>query len=132
MDVGTPIKNKEALDKALRPVLRELNASSADIEASAVITRDGFTISAVLDEKVDVDRLGAMCATLLSLADTTSNELERGELEEVLIKGNIGYVLVVHIGKNAVLAVVARATVNLGMVFIEAKRTAKLAAKVFG
>lgn len=123
--------DKEALGKVLRPMLRGLNGTSLDIEASAVMTKDGLTISAVLGEGVDEDRLGAMCATMLSLGDTTSNELSRGDLEQVLIKGSKGYVLMVEIGKNAVLAVVAQATINLGMVFIEAKKTADKAAEFF-
>lgn len=123
--------DKEALGKILRPMLRGLNGTSLDIEASAVMTKDGLTISAVLGEGVDEDRLGAMCATMLSLGDTTSKELDRGELEQVLIKGAKGYVLIVEIGKNAVLAVVAQATINLGMVFIEAKKTADKATEYF-
>ncbi|MBE9516258.1 MAG: roadblock/LC7 domain-containing protein [Proteobacteria bacterium] len=123
--------DKEALGKVLRPLLRGLNGTSLEIEASAVISKDGLVISAVLNEGVDEDRLGAMCATMLSLGDTTSRELDRGELEQVLIKGSNGYVLIVEIGKNAVLAVVARATINLGMVFLEAKKTAETASQHF-
>ncbi|MDH5632809.1 MAG: roadblock/LC7 domain-containing protein [Gammaproteobacteria bacterium] len=123
--------DKETLGKTLRPLLRGLNGTSLDIEASAVMTKDGLTISAVLGEAVDADRLGAMCATMLSLADTTSRELARGDLEQVLIKGSTGYVLIVEIGENAVLAVVAKATINLGMVFLEAKTTARKAMQFF-
>ena len=113
-----------SLDELIRPTLRELNSSSQHIEASAVISRDGLTVASVLGEGVDPDRLGAMCASMLALADTTAAELSRGKLRQVLIEGEHGYVLAVHIGTNAVLAVVAQATVNLGMVFLEARRTA--------
>ncbi|GMR20644.1 MAG: roadblock/LC7 domain-containing protein [Gammaproteobacteria bacterium] len=111
-------------EKELRPILRGLNCSSLDIEASAVMTRDGLAIASVLGEGVDPDRLSAMCAAMLGLANTTASELNRGNLEKVLIEGDLGFVLVVAAGDNAVLTVVARPTVNLGMVFLEAKRTA--------
>ena len=118
---------------ALRSVLREFNAASGDVEASAVISTDGFILASVLGDKVDPDRFAAMCASLLALADRAAQEISRGKLKQVLIEGETGLMLLVHAGADAVLAVAARPTVNLGMVFIEARKTAqKLAAKIGG
>jgi predicted regulator of Ras-like GTPase activity (Roadblock/LC7/MglB family) len=111
-------------EKVLKAVLRRLNSTSNNIEASAVMTRDGLTLASVFDENVCPDRLGAMCASMLSLAAKTAQELARGNLEQVLIEGENGYLLIVHIGQNAVLSVISRPSSNLGMVFIEAKKTA--------
>jgi len=111
-------------DKMLRPVLRALNGVSPDIEASAVITSDGLTISAVLDDGVDRDRFGAMCASLLALADRAAQEISRGQLKQVLVEGDHGTMLLVHAGNDTVLAVASRPTKNLGMVFLEARRAA--------
>lgn len=112
-------------DKMLRPVLRALNGVSPDIEASAVITSDGLTISAVLDDGVDRDRFGAMCASLLALADRAAQEISRGQLKQVLVEGDHGTMLLVHAGDDTVLAVASRPTKNLGMVFLEARRAAQ-------
>lgn len=109
---------------AVRSVLRELNASSTDIEASAAITTDGFIIGSVLDKGVDEDRFAAMCASLLALADRAAEEIARGQMKQVLIEGSQGLMLLVHAGADAVLAVAAKPTVNLGMVFIEARKSA--------
>lgn len=111
-------------DSKLKPILKELNSASEHIEASAVMSRDGLTVASVLGQGVDADRLGAMCAALLGLADTTAKELNRGALRQVLIHGTNGYMLVTHIGEKAVLAVASRPGTNLGMVFVEAKKTA--------
>lgn len=110
--------------KLLRPVLRAFNAGSLDIEASAVISSDGLLIASVLDPGVDADRFGAMCASLLALADRAAQEISRGELKQVLVEGGRGSMLLVYAGADAVLAVAARSTVNLGMVFLEARKTA--------
>jgi len=110
--------------KALRPILRAFNGASKDIEASAVISSDGFSLAWVLDESVDPDRFGAMCASLLALANRAAQEISRGELKQVLIEGTKGTMLLVYAGEDAVLAVAARPTVNLGMVFIEARKVA--------
>lgn len=120
------------IDKLLRPILRDLNAKSTDMEASAVISRDGLSIASVLGDGVDPDRLGAMCAALLGLADTTAKELERGALKLVLLHGAKGVLLLVHVGTTHVLALAAHPNINLGMVLMEAKRSAEKIATILG
>lgn len=115
---------KQELEQKFRPILKRLNGFSNDIEASAIMTRDGLSIASVMNDNVNPDRLGAMCASLLSLGDKTASELERGKLKQVLIECEEGYVLIVNIGKRAVLAIVAKATSKIGMVFIEARKAA--------
>lgn len=110
---------------ALKPILSRLNSISKEIEASAVMTRDGLTLASKIRDDVNQDRLGAMCASLLSLSDKTAKELSRGNLKQVLIEGDQGCVLIVHIGARAVLAVVSKPSSNLGMVFVEARKVAK-------
>lgn len=111
----------------LRSALRTLNGLSEDIEASAVISGDGLTLASVLHSGVDADRFGAMCASLLALADRAGSEIARGNLKQVIVEGEKGTMLLVYAGPDAVLAVAARPTINLGMVFIEAR---KMASKV--
>ena len=118
------VDQNETQGKKLRPILRELNASSGDIEASAVITGDGLALAWVLDDSVDKDRFAAMCASLLALADRAAQEISRGALHQVLVEGEKGTMLLVHAGRDAVLAVAAKPTVKLGMVFLEAKKVA--------
>lgn len=115
----------DARGKSLRPILRAFNGSSTEIEASAVITSDGFTLAWVLGEGVDPDRYGAMCASLLALSNRAAQEVSRGELKQVMIEGTKGTMLLVYAGDDAVLALATKPTANLGMVFIEARRTAE-------
>ncbi len=116
---------RDALGMRIRPILKRLNSISSEIEASSVMTRDGLTLASVLRDSINEDRLGAMCASLLSLGDKTSAELERGKLKQVLIEGEGGCVLMVQIGQRAVLAVVSKPTSKLGMVFNEARKIAR-------
>lgn len=112
------------LESRVRELLKELNSRSSTIEASAAMSRDGLMLGSVLGANVDPDRLGAMCASMLSLAARAAGELGRGELKQVLVDGENGYLLLTHIGGDAVLAVVSRPSSNLGMVFVEARKTA--------
>lgn len=109
---------------AVRSVLRELNSFSSDMEASAAITTDGFVIGAVLGDGVDEDRFAAMCASLLALADRAADEIKRGRLKQVLIEGDSGLMLLVHAGNDAVMAVAAKPSKNLGMILLEARKSA--------
>ena len=110
---------------ALRSVLRELNASSTDIEASACISSDGFNMASVLNNEVDPDRYSAMCASLLALANRAAQEIQRGNLKLVLVEGEYGVMLLVQAGQNAILAVAAKPSRNLGMIFMNAKKFAQ-------
>ena len=75
-------------------VLEELKGSSADVEASALISTDGLMIASALPQGMDEDRVGAMSAALLSLGDRAARELARGTLERVLLQGERGYVII--------------------------------------
>jgi hypothetical protein len=114
----------EVRASALRSVLRELNSSSEDIEASACISSDGYTLASVLGKGVDADRFGAMCASLLALASRAAHEVQRGELKMVMLEGELGVMLLVHAGPDAILALAAKPGKNLGMIFLDARKVA--------
>jgi predicted regulator of Ras-like GTPase activity (Roadblock/LC7/MglB family) len=109
----------------LTSVLTDLNGTSADIEASGIISTDGLMIASVLPASMDEDRVGAMSAAMLSLGDRTAQELARGTLEQVLIKGAKGYVLMTYAGSDAVLTVLAKPNAKLGLIFLDVKRAAE-------
>lgn len=117
-------------EDVLDSTLSELNSTSADIEASAVISTDGLMMAARLPQGLDQDRVGAMSAAILSLGDRTAAELARGSLEQVLIKGDDGYVLMTHAGEEAVLTVLAAPDAKLGLIFLDVKRAAAAISKV--
>ncbi|MEO8296187.1 MAG: roadblock/LC7 domain-containing protein [Burkholderiales bacterium] len=108
----------------LSAILEELNGSSADIEASAVLSTDGLVMAAQLPPALEEDRVGAMSAALVSLGERTARELARGELEQVLVKGRLGYVLMAHAGPEAILTVLCTPTVRLGLVLLDLRRAA--------
>ena len=114
----------------LESILNELNGTSADIEASGVISTDGLIMASRLPAGMDEDRVGAMSAAMLSLGDRTAQELARGRLEQVLVKGEQGYVLMTHAGAEAVITVMAKANAKLGLIFLDVKRAAENVAKL--
>lgn len=102
--------------------LRDLAASSPDVEASAVVSVDGLTMATALPAQVEEDRVAAMSAAMLSLGERIANELGRGSLDQVYIKGENGYVVLMAVGTEAVLTVLARHQAKLGLLFLDMRR----------
>ncbi|MBC7242442.1 MAG: roadblock/LC7 domain-containing protein [Anaerolineae bacterium] len=105
--------------------LRDLQASSPDIEASAVVSVDGLIMASALPADVEEDRVSAMSAAMLSLGERIASELGRGALEQVYIRGANGYVFLSAVGEEAVLTVLARKDAKLGLVFLDMRRAAE-------
>jgi predicted regulator of Ras-like GTPase activity (Roadblock/LC7/MglB family) len=105
--------------------LRDLQASTPDIEASAVVSVDGLIMASALPADVEEDRVSAMSAAMLSLGERIAGELGRGMLEQVYIRGTQGYVFLSAVGEDAVLTVLARKDAKLGLIFLDMRRAAE-------
>ena len=102
--------------------LRDLQASSGDVEGAAVVSVDGLSMASSLRAGTEEDRVSAMSAAMLSLGERISSELGRGELEQVMVKGENGYVILTAVGEEAVLTVLARKEAKLGLIFLDVTR----------
>lgn len=105
--------------------LRDLQASTTDIEASAVVSVDGLIMASALPADVEEDRVSAMSAAMLSLGERIASELGRGLLNQVYVRGDNGYVILTSVGEEAVLTVLAREEAKLGLVFLDMRRAAE-------
>ncbi len=105
--------------------LRDLQASSPDIEGSAVVSVDGLSIASALRPDIEEDRVSAMSAAMLSLGERIASELGRGKLDQVYIKGDNGYVILLAIGEEAVLTIMARKEAKLGLILLDMRRAAE-------
>jgi len=112
--------------------LREMQAASPEIEASAVVSVDGLIMASALPAEVEEDRVSAMSAAMLSLGERIAKELGRGSLEQVYIRGNTGYVILTAVGEEAVLTALAREGAKLGLIFLEMRRAAESLARLVG
>ncbi len=109
----------------MQHALKTLVSNTPDLEGAATVSLDGLVLSSVLPAGTDEDRVSAMAAALLSLGERTSEELQRGTLEQVYVKGNDGYIILMQAGPEAVLEVIAGKGAKLGMVLLDMKRAAQ-------
>jgi predicted regulator of Ras-like GTPase activity (Roadblock/LC7/MglB family) len=110
--------------------LRDMQVSSPDIEASAIVSVDGLPIATALPREVEEDRVSAMSAAMLSLGERIASELGRGNLSEVQIKGEKGFVILQSLGAEAVLTVLAREGAKMGLVLLDMRRAVDDLAKL--
>jgi predicted regulator of Ras-like GTPase activity (Roadblock/LC7/MglB family) len=113
-------------------ILQGLVGRSQDVEGAMLVTLDGLPLASALPQGADEDRVAAMAAAALSMGARTTTELRRGALEQVLVKGDSGYVVIISAGKDTVLAAISNGESKLGMILYEMKLAARDLARELG
>jgi uncharacterized protein len=108
----------------LAAALDEFIHSSPDVEAAAVVSFDGLPMASALPDELEEDRVGAMSAALLSLGEQAALGLGRGQLNQVFVEGQHGFVFLMSARDQAVLAAIARRTAKIGFMLFEMRRAA--------
>jgi predicted regulator of Ras-like GTPase activity (Roadblock/LC7/MglB family) len=106
------------LDK-LNRILRKLQNDSPGIETSALISEDGLMIARADSLNMEETRVAGMTATLLNLGTRAAAELGRGGVQEVIVRGEHGYAVVISAGRGALLLAVTDESSKLGLVFFD-------------
>ncbi|MHA1276361.1 MAG: roadblock/LC7 domain-containing protein [Candidatus Helarchaeota archaeon] len=110
---------------SLQEFLKDLEAEVPEIEASSVVAMEGFPIASALPNHIDEVRVAAMTASILNIGERTAVEFNKGELNQVIIKGADGYIISMAAGENAVLTVCTNQDARLGYLLLYMKRTAE-------
>lgn len=111
-------------------ILRALQSASPDVEASALVSDDGLLIASALPQHVDEMRVAGMTATLSSLGARAATELERGDVDEVVVRGNQGYAVMISAGAGTLLLVLASKAAKLGLILLDMRRAVEDVRKV--
>jgi hypothetical protein len=114
----------------LDQILRELLHQTPGVEAAAVVSFDGLPMASALPAGMDEDRVAAMSAALLSLAERAAQGLGRGDLSQVYIEGEHGTVFLVSAQDEGVLIAVTAAGAKVGMMLYEVKLAANRVGEV--
>lgn len=103
----------------LNSILRKLQSNSPGLEAGALISEDGLMVASALTPDLDETRVAGMTATLLNLGTRAAHELSRGEVKEVIIRGEHGYAVMIDAGRGALLLSLANESAKLGLIFFD-------------
>lgn len=116
--------------EALNGVLRSLQSGTPEIEAAALISEDGLMIASALPRHIDEVRVAGMSSTLIGLGSRAAVELERGQLEQVLVRGDNGYAVMVNAAAGTMLLVLTTGSAKLGLIFLDLRRAAEEISKI--
>jgi predicted regulator of Ras-like GTPase activity (Roadblock/LC7/MglB family) len=116
--------SSDAVDD-IQKILKSMEVSTPGIEASALVSIQGLPIVSAMPRGVDDAIIAAMSAAILGVGERAAKELSRGNLQQILIQGDTGYVILKRAGEDALLAVMTKSDSNLGMIFLMMKGVAQ-------
>lgn len=115
-----PVEVREQLELILSELRR-----AGDVEASAIVRRDGLMIASDLPPRIDARTVAAMTAALVGTAETCAGELRRGVFSQVIVDGERGKIVAVGAGPLALLVTLVRPEGNVGLVLLAMEKSAK-------
>ncbi|MDP7080048.1 MAG: roadblock/LC7 domain-containing protein [Candidatus Undinarchaeales archaeon] len=109
--------------KMLEKVLDGLR-SVGDIEASAIVSRDGLLMASDMATGINAETFAAMSATMLGAAETAATELGRGLPDRIIVESEETKLIAIGTGPKALLVVMTSPEAGLGLVLIELEKAA--------
>ena len=114
---------------SLKALLNEI-VKTEGVNTAVVVGRDGFVIDGVSARgNFDAEAIGAVISTGVGSAEVMGNELKMGNMTQSMLEYKEG-VIVMSLAGDAILAVVADARANLGMVRHQVKKHSPDIAKI--
>lgn len=114
----------------LNRILRKLQTDSPGIETCALISEDGLMIARAESMSMEETRVAGMTATLLNLGTRAAMELDRGSVQEVIVRGENGYAVVISSGRGTLLLAVTNENSKLGLIFFDMRDAIRALQKV--
>lgn len=109
----------------LQTVLSNLRSALPELRGALITTVDGLPMAHSFTDGLAVERVAAMAATAVGLGKRIADTLGAGTFSETSVSGPDGQVFLYASGARSVLAVVAPAGVNLGLLHMEARESAQ-------
>jgi len=130
---------QEYRSEILERTLKTLHIAVDGVKAAVVVNTDGLLVAAYppgnddnpYENPTSSPQVAAMSATLIGLAERTLGRLAQGDLERLLMEGEIG-VMVVYPAGRASLAVLAEKEARLSHILFAAKKAAAEVAEILG
>lgn len=116
---------KEMFEK----VLNDLRATG-DIEASAIVSKDGLLMVSNISTGVHADTFAAMAATMLGAAETAVTELEKGKVDRVIAESKEIKIIISGASENTLLVLMARPSAALGLILVEMDKAVKKISRI--
>jgi predicted regulator of Ras-like GTPase activity (Roadblock/LC7/MglB family) len=115
----------------LEEILDELIAHTPDILSALVVSDDGLNVASGIPDDDD-DAIALIASDLMDMAEEFCKRLEQGQLNRILLEGELRTTVVVNAGTHTILAVLVPAEAKLGLITLSMRRAADQIAYIFG
>lgn len=104
----------------LKLVIGAIRRAIPELSGVMIASQDGLAIAHDFPDG-EAERVAAMAATALGLGKRISERTNMGDLQEAVVRGENGYLVVYGAGDDAVLVMQGPIDSNLGLMRIEAR-----------
>jgi predicted regulator of Ras-like GTPase activity (Roadblock/LC7/MglB family) len=104
-------------------ILEKLKGGHDGVEGCILVTAQGLPIDSAIDGSADEDLISAMTASISSVSERVTQELGKGQINNISILGDHGYIILLDIAARAVLTVLAKTDANLGLILLLARKS---------
>jgi predicted regulator of Ras-like GTPase activity (Roadblock/LC7/MglB family) len=118
-------------EEELKKILKDFE-STGEVIGSAVVRRDGLMIISGLPDEINSKAVAAMAAAIVGTGETASNELDIGELNQVVVESARGKLISVGAGPDAIFTALVKPKANMGLILMNMERSTKKIAMVIG
>ncbi|OYT30477.1 MAG: hypothetical protein B6U95_00090 [Thermofilum sp. ex4484_82] len=108
----------------IKNFLQKESMNTTGVEAITLVSVEGLPLVSATSLKVDDVAVSAMTSAMLAIGEKASKELERGNLIKILVEGEKGYIVATQVNSSAILTVLTKKNVNLGLIFLKMKQLA--------
>lgn len=105
--------------------LEKLKNASHMIEATALVSSEGFIMASVLPDSLGEERVAGLSASFMGLAERCTAEMGKGRPLQLFIQAENGYIVMLELGNGTCLSVVASQEGKPGMILFDMKKTAE-------
>ena len=98
--------------------LRRLSEMNQDIVGAAIVSNEGLMLVGEIPKSMDKDLVSAAFAALVSIAERASQQVELGNLTQLIMLSENGGALICP-GKKSSLILLIKPDANLGLILID-------------
>ena len=112
-------------------ILKGLSKTNEDIVGAAIVSNEGLILAGEIPKNMDEDVASAAFAALVSIAERASQQVELGNLTQLIMLSKNGGALI-YPGKKSSLVLLMRPDANLGLILIDVADVVKEIEDILG
>lgn len=111
----------EQLKGEIRDIIEESLELASGVRAAMLLSKEGLPIASAVPTGLEEAEIAAMAASILGVADMAAERMDQGELEQVLLTNEEGYIIIKSAGEKAILVLAAAKSLRTGLLVYVAK-----------